>query len=72
MLLIGLLSTVAITFVLSIACGSDSHCVTWFIAYFCSVFCSFSSLHNHSVLLINPEVLYEEMGSYVVRKKLEK
>ena len=35
--------SVAITFVLSIACGSDSHCVTWFIAILCSVFCSFSS-----------------------------
>ena len=29
-------------------------------------------LHNHSLLLINPEVLYEEMDSCFVRKKLEK
>ena len=29
---------VAIMFVVSVACGSDSHCVTWFIAYLCSVF----------------------------------
>ena len=35
--------SVATTFVLAIACGSDSHCVTWFIAYLSSVFCSFSS-----------------------------
>ena len=33
----------ATTFVVSIACGSDSHCVTRFIAYLCNVFCSFSS-----------------------------
>ena len=34
---------VAIMFVVSMACGSDSHCVTWFIAYLCSVFFSISS-----------------------------
>ena len=54
----------------SIACGSDSHCVTCFIAYLCSVFVCF--LHNHNVLLVNPEVLCEEMDLYFVGKKLEK
>ena len=34
---------VARLFVVSIACGSDSHCVTCFIPYLCSVFYSFSS-----------------------------
>ena len=34
---------VAITFVVSIASGSDSHCVTLFIAYLSEIFCSFSS-----------------------------
>ena len=34
---------VAIIFVVSISCGSDSHWVTWFIASLCSVFWSFSS-----------------------------
>ena len=29
-------------------------------------------LHNHSVLLVNPEVLCEAMELYFVRKKLEK
>ena len=36
--------SVATIFVVSMACGgSDSHCVTWIIAYLCTVFCSFSS-----------------------------
>ena len=35
--------SVAIIFVVSIDCGSDSHRATWFIAYLCNVFCSFSS-----------------------------
>ena len=26
-------------------------------------------LHNHNVLLVDPEVLYGEMDSYFVRKK---
>ena len=29
-------------------------------------------LHNHNVLLVDPEVLCEEMDLYFVRKKLEK
>ena len=36
-------NNVDIKFVVSIACGSDSRCVTWFIAYLCYVFCSFYS-----------------------------
>ena len=37
-------------------------CVVFFVRF----------LHNHSVLLINPEVLCEEMDSYFGRKILEK
>ena len=44
---------VAISFVVSKACGLDSHCVTGFIAYLCNVF-FVRFLHNRSVLLINP------------------
>ena len=58
---------VAMMFVVSTASGSDSHCVTWFIAYLCSVFVRF--VHNRSVLLVNPEVLREEGDFDLARKK---
>ena len=61
---------VAITFVVSIACGSVSHCDTCFFAYLCSVFVRF--LHNHSVLLINPGVLCEEKDLCFGRKIFKK
>ena len=61
---------VAIMFVVSMARGSDSHCVTWFRSYLCNVFVHF--LHNRSVLLTNPEVLCEEIDLYFVQKKILK
>ena len=62
--------SVAITFVVSIACGSVSHCDTWFIAYLCNVFVHF--LHNRNVLLISLAVLCGEKDLCSDRRVLEK